>query len=114
MHTLRTHISRAPPSSLLSSLPPSQNYVDLFNRLLAMDTAHPAFELPLSWLWDILDEFIYQFQTFHLFRNKVSQLTQEEVEMLKENEHMWSAQTVVQYLHALVRKAGLDLNVKAA
>jgi translation initiation factor 3 subunit L len=55
-----------------------------------------------------------QFQTFHLFRNKVTQLTPEEVAQLKENEHMWSAQTVIQYLHALVRKAGIDMTKKAA
>lgn len=91
-----------------------QNYVDLFNTLLGLDSTDPEFELPISWLWDILDEFIYQFQTFHLFRNKVSELTPDEISMLKENEHMWSAQTVLQYLHALVRKAGIDLNKKAA
>lgn len=91
-----------------------QNYVDLFNLLLGLDSADAAFELPTAWLWDCLDEFIYQFQTFHLFRNKVSQLTPDEVAMLKENEHMWSAQTVMQYLHALVRKAGIDLTKKAA
>ncbi len=91
-----------------------QNYVDLFNLLLALDSNNPAFELPTSWLWDLIDEFIYQFQTFHLFRNKVADLTSEEVAMLKEHEHMWSAQTVMQYLHALVRKANIDLNKKAA
>ena len=59
-------------------------------------------------------QFIYQFQTFHLFRNKVADLSAEEVAMLREHEHMWSAQTVIQYMHALVRKAGIDLNKKAA
>jgi translation initiation factor 3 subunit L len=88
--------------------------VDIFNLLLSLDTAQPAFELPTSWLWDIVDEFIYQFQTFHLFRNKVKDLTPEEISMLKEHEHMWSAQTVLQYLHALVRKAGIDMSKKAA
>lgn len=91
-----------------------QNYVELFNLLLGLNSSDAEFELPTSWLWDIIDEFIYQFQTFHLFRNKVSQLTPDEVAMLKENEHMWSAQTVLQYLHALVRKAGIDLTKKAA
>jgi translation initiation factor 3 subunit L len=91
-----------------------QNYVDLFNLILSLDSNTPTFELPISWLWDLIDEFIYQFQTFHLFRNKVADLTPEEINMLKEHEHMWSAQTVLQYLHALVRKAGIDLNKKAS
>lgn len=28
--------------------------------LLGLDTTDPAFELPASWLWDMIDEFIYQ------------------------------------------------------
>ena len=91
-----------------------QNYVDLFNMLLGLDTSDPAFELPATWLWDMIDEFIYQFQTFHLFRNKVADLTEGEVTMLQDQPHMWSAQTVIQYLHALVRKAGIDLSKKAS
>ena len=63
-----------------------QNYVDLFNLVLGLDSAEPAFELPSTWLWDIVDEFIYQFQTFHLFRNKVADLSAEEIAMLKEHE----------------------------
>jgi len=63
-----------------------QNYVDLFNLVLGLDSAEPAFELPSTWMWDIVDEFIYQFQTFHLFRNKVADLSAEEIAMLKEHE----------------------------
>lgn len=37
-----------------------QNYVELFNLLLSLSSSEPEFELPVSWLWDILDEFIYQ------------------------------------------------------
>jgi translation initiation factor 3 subunit L len=90
-----------------------QNYVDLFNLFLGLDTAAPAWELPTSWLWDIIDEFIYQFQSFHLFRNKVADLTAEEVALLREHEHGWSSQTLLQYLHALVRKAQIDMSKKA-
>ena len=31
-----------------------------------------ALELPNQWLWNIIDEFIYQFQSFSQFRSKLS------------------------------------------
>lgn len=108
------HISAKMTPTVDDKFDSFQNYVDLFNLILGLKSDEPEFELPISWLWDIIDEFIYQFQSFHLFRNKVTQLTPEEVTLLKENEHMWSAQTVLQYLHALVRKAKIDLTKKAA
>lgn len=37
------------------------NYCDIFNLLLSVDTPL-ALELPNQWLWDMIDEFIYQFQ----------------------------------------------------
>eukprot|EP01006_Ploeotia_vitrea_P000981 TRINITY_DN104003_c0_g1_i1.p2 TRINITY_DN104003_c0_g1~~TRINITY_DN104003_c0_g1_i1.p2 ORF type:complete len:536 (+),score=307.96 TRINITY_DN104003_c0_g1_i1:27-1610(+) len=85
------------------------NYVDLFNILLGLDTQAPEVELPQQWLWDMIDEFVYQFQTFHYYRTNVEKLSPAEREDLKANIHMWSAQTVVQYLVALVRKAEIDV-----
>ena len=43
------------------------NYCNLFNFIL--NNSGPIDrELPNQWLWDIIDEFIYQFQSFSLFR----------------------------------------------
>ena len=36
-----------------------ENYCDLFNYVLDSDAPVPL-ELPTQWLWDIIDEFIYQ------------------------------------------------------
>ncbi len=41
-------------------------------------------ELPEQWLWDIIDEFIYQYQVFCTWRSKVSTKTQDELMMLAE------------------------------
>jgi len=38
-----------------------ENYCDLFNFILNSDEP-VQIELPNPWLWDIIDEFIYQFQ----------------------------------------------------
>ena len=41
-------------------------------------------ELPEQWLWDIIDEFIYQYQVFCTWRSKVAMKTREEIAMLAE------------------------------
>ena len=42
------------------------NYCKLFNYILSADTP-VNLELPNQWLWEIIDEFIYQFQVGFLF-----------------------------------------------
>ena len=39
-------------------------------------------ELPNQWLWEIIDEFIYQFQAYSQFRCKLQKKTEEEIEIL--------------------------------
>eukprot|EP00775_Hariotina_reticulata_P005213 gene5213-5451_t len=39
--------------------------------------------LPNSWLWNMVDEFLYQFQSFAQYRSKLSSKSAEEVELLK-------------------------------
>ena len=79
------------------------NYVNLFNSLLGAS----APELPAVWLWDVIDEFIYQFRSFHTMRRskRKSESDADELQLLKDHPHVWGVQTVVQYLHALVKKA---------
>lgn len=80
-----------------------QNYVDIFEMLLG---AQPVeIELPNQWLWDMIDEFVYQFQAFCQYRQRVKSKTAEEVRVLKENPDVWSVQKVLGYLHALVDKS---------
>jgi translation initiation factor 3 subunit L len=76
-----------------------ENSCELFNYLLSvfrhsmgffktdffLDSDGPVeLELPEQWLWDIIDEFIYQYQVFCTWRSKVSTKTQEELAMLAE------------------------------
>ena len=41
-----------------------------------------SLQLPEQWLWDIVDEFIYQFQSFYVWRSRVKTKTEEELVML--------------------------------
>jgi len=79
------------------------NYCDIFNLLLSDSPV--ALELPNQWLWDIIDEFIYQFQAFCQFRSRAKNKTEEELQMLKDAPQAWNVNKVLYYLHALVDKS---------
>lgn len=60
------------------------NYCDLFNYILNTDEPVPL-TLPNQWLWDIIDEFIYQFQAFSQYRSKLLKKGEDEVGTLRAN-----------------------------
>ena len=73
-----------------------------------------VFELPVNWLWDCVEEFIYQFESFHLFRARSNKLSTEEQQAIHDNPDVWNGHTVLRYLHAMVRKANIDINAPHA
>lgn len=50
--------------------------------------------LPLQWLWDMIDEFLFQFQSYSQNRCKLSNKTTHELNLLKENPDVWSVTSV--------------------
>jgi translation initiation factor 3 subunit L len=82
-----------------------QNYVNFFKKLLEADEA-VSVELPTQWLWDMIDEFVFQFQSFrqHVSRRYAS-MTDADKALLKANPSVWSVRGVMYYLSALVRKS---------
>jgi len=78
------------------------NYCDVFNLLLSAEVPIPL-ELPNQWLWDMIDEFIYQYQAFCQYRARTKK--NEEVQRLRDAPHAWSVHKVLYYLHALADKA---------
>jgi len=83
------------------------NYCSLFNYILNADGPVPL-ELPDQWLWDIIDEFIYQFQAFSIFRHKSNKKTEDEIELLKTNLKIWNVHSVLNVLHSLVEKSNIN------
>lgn len=53
----------------------------LYSRFVDSDGPVPL-ELPEQWLWDIIDEFIYQFQSFCVWRSKVKAKSDDELMLL--------------------------------
>lgn len=80
------------------------NYCDLFGLLL---TSNVNMQLPNIWLWDMVDEFLYQFQSFCQYRGKVQSMSPEEIENLKKCDKVWNIVEVLNILQALVDKSGI-------
>merc|ERR1719422_533026 len=83
------------------------NYCSLFNYILNADGPVPL-ELPDQWLWDIIDEFIYQFQAFSIFRHKSNKKNEDDIELLRANPKIWNVHSVLNVLHSLVEKSNIN------
>ena len=70
-------------------------------------THRKSLQLPNGWLWGMVDEFVYQFQSFQQYRGKLSQKSAEELARLRECGQVWDIGTVLNYLQAFVDKSGI-------
>ncbi|KYQ92316.1 proteasome component region PCI domain-containing protein [Tieghemostelium lacteum] len=78
-----------------------QNYSQIFNTLLNASTPNEVdIDLPNAWLWDIIDEFVYQFHTFAKARFKKA-----EIDYLSENSEIWDTTLVIRYLYLIIKKS---------
>jgi len=83
------------------------NYCNLFNFIL--NNSGPIDrELPNQWLWDIIDEFIYQFQSFSLFRSNLTKLDPSDIANIRANPTIWNVHSVLNVLHSLVEKSHIN------
>jgi len=84
------------------------NYCELFNYILD-ETRPSTLVLPNQWLWDIIDEFIYQFQSFCQYRAKIMNKSEEEMLSLKENVYkVWNVHSVLNVLYCLVETSRIN------
>ena len=70
-------------------------------------------ELPEQWLWDIIDEFIYQYQSFCVWRSKVKSKTDEEIVLLSDESQVWSSYSVLNVLYSLIQKSKINEHIIA-
>lgn len=87
------------------------NYCDLFNYILNAEGPVPL-ELPNQWLWDTIDEFIYQFQSFCQFRSKLNSKHTNEIAQIQENPKVWNVHSVLNVLHSLVDKSNINCQLE--
>ncbi|KAG8755495.1 hypothetical protein FRC14_003993 [Serendipita sp. 396] len=90
-----------------------ENSCELFNYLLNSD-GPVTLSLPDQWLWDIIDEFIYQFQSFSVWRSKPKLKNEDELSMLAAEaetaggSQLWSCYSVLNVLYSLVQKSRIN------
>ncbi|KAJ7472258.1 eukaryotic translation initiation factor 3 subunit 6 [Mycena galericulata] len=89
-----------------------ENSCELFNYLLNSE-GPVQLELPEQWLWDIIDEFIYQFQVFCTWRSKVKSKTEDELSMLADGGPVWSSYSVLNVLYSLIQKSKINEYINA-
>jgi translation initiation factor 3 subunit L len=61
----------------------------------------------------MLDEFVYQFQSFAQWRANPKNKSEEELDMLSEAQQVWSCYSVLNVLYSLVQKSEINAQMKA-
>jgi translation initiation factor 3 subunit L len=87
-----------------------ENYRKLFKMVLDREIMlEKRISLPSSWLYDMIDEFIYQFQSFAHYRLKLKSKDEEELSMLQDvcEGGTWDCATVFQQLESLVNDSNI-------
>jgi len=86
------------------------NYCHLFNIIVSAQTPIQL-QLPHKWMWDIIDEFIYQFQNCSLLKMRIGK-NAPKPEELQELERTWNVHSVLNVLHSLIDKSNIIEQLK--
>ena len=80
------------------------NYCSLFQVVL-----HGVvnMQLPNQWLWDMVDEFVYQFQSFCQYRAKMKNKTEQEIALLTQFDQVISSSASSSFVSILLYENGL-------
>lgn len=99
-----THLKHYTKVNLQFRTQSYENYCALFDHILSSDKL--KFDLPNSWLCDMIDEFVYQFEGFCHYRMKLKEKKEKsDIEYLKAHQNVWNTATVLNYLEQFVAKS---------
>ncbi|KAI9907545.1 hypothetical protein PsorP6_016224 [Peronosclerospora sorghi] len=87
-----------------------ETYVAIFDGVL--DGSLELAALPSQWIFDIVNEFVYQYQSYSQFRARVASKSETEIALYQENLFIWDSSKVLGYLHALVRHSNVVERLK--
>jgi len=67
------------------------------------------------WAWDVIDEFIYQFNSFSSYRARIARqgTNEEEIQMLRENSNTWGCYSVLNVLYSLIQRSQISEQLNA-
>ncbi|KAK0711383.1 RNA polymerase I-associated factor PAF67 [Lasiosphaeris hirsuta] len=92
-------------------------YCSLFHFILnsegPVDLEPPSY----YWAWDVIDEFIYQFNSFSSYRSRLarqgSEEKSQEIQMLRENPNTWGCYSVLNVLYSLIQRSQIQEQLAA-
>ncbi len=89
------------------------NYCEFFNYIFLQKPMN--LELPDIWLWELVDEFVYQFQNYTQYRARLSDKNEDEMEKLLEpnNTRVWNILCLLNVLHSLVDMSKIKQQLEA-
>ncbi|KAJ3133520.1 Eukaryotic translation initiation factor 3 subunit L [Physocladia obscura] len=88
------------------------NYCDLFNILLYSDRPLPI-DLPNQWIWDIIDEFIFQFQAFSQLK-AAKKLTPPDAHAISARPDVWNVLNVLNFLYDFINVSKINQQLWAS
>jgi translation initiation factor 3 subunit L len=90
------------------------NYCEFFNYIFLQKPQD--LELPDIWLWELVDEFVYQFQNYTQYRARLSDKSEDELEKLAEpsNTRVWNILCLLNVLHSLVDMSNIKQQLEAS
>lgn len=89
------------------------NYCEFFNYIFLQKPLN--LELPDIWLWELVDEFVYQFQNYTQYRARLTDKSDDEMEKLSEpnNTRVWNILCLLNVLHSLVDMSNIKEQLEA-
>ncbi|KAF2665607.1 putative eukaryotic translation initiation factor 3 subunit EifCl [Microthyrium microscopicum] len=83
----------------------------LLNSAQPLDIEAPSY----YWAWDVIDEFIYQFNSFCSYRQRVALKNdnEEEISLLKDNPQVWGCYSVLNVLYSLIQRSQISEQLQA-
>ena len=97
--------SKSPEPSLQIYLESWENYMKIFENIIQSENTRDQLflELPSVCLWDMVDQFVYQFQIYSLFRAHSKSPHYEEKQLI-----MWDFSEVIRILSQFVERIDLS------
>ncbi|KAI0127700.1 RNA polymerase I-associated factor PAF67 [Xylariales sp. AK1849] len=92
------------------------SYCNLFHFILNSDGPVDLEPPSYYWAWDVIDEFIYQFNSFSSYRMRLARQPRDNEEdrlMLKENPNTWGCYSVLNVLYSLIQRSQITEQLAA-
>lgn len=89
------------------------NYCEFFNIVFLKKPKD--LDLPDIWLWELVDEFVYQFQNYMQYRSRLTDKSDDEIEKLNnpDNIRVWNILCLLNVLHLLVDMSNIKQQLEA-